>query len=160
MPTRLPLCARGGGIAMKLSGTLSTKLIAPRQFGPSTSKFDSAAIRAISRCSASPAAPISAGFAEIGAAGLAEQREIARIAAESNLLVEGPNCLGAINFVDNVPLSFIAMPPPRAQSGKRVGIVSQSGAMAAVVAVTLIAKELPLSFFISTGNEAASGVED
>ena len=102
----------------------------------------------------------SAGFAESGAQGRSEQREIARIAAATNMVVEGPNCLGSINFVDNVPLSFIDMPPLRIKSGPRVGIVSQSGAMAAVVAVTLMAKELALSSFISTGNEAASGVED
>ena len=117
-------------------------------------------LRSLARRGVGAAIIFSAGFAEMGAAGVAEQREIARIAAESNMLVEGPNCLGSINFVDNVPLSFIAMPPSRAQGDKRVGIVSQSGAMAAVVAVTLIAKELPLSFFVSTGNEAASGVED
>jgi acetate---CoA ligase (ADP-forming) len=102
----------------------------------------------------------SAGFAESGALGLNEQREIARIAATANMVVQGPNCLGSINFVDNVPLSFIEMPPIRVKNNRRVGIVSQSGAMAAVIAVTLMAKELALSCFISTGNEAASGVED
>ena len=102
----------------------------------------------------------SAGFAEGGEEGIAEQREIGRIAAESGMVIEGPNCLGMINFVDNVPLTFVDMPQPRTDAGKRVGIVSQSGAMAAVIAVSLIAKELPVSFFISTGNEAASGVED
>ncbi len=102
----------------------------------------------------------SAGFAEGGEEGIAEQREIGRIAAESGMVVEGPNCLGMINFVDNVPLTFVDMPQPRVDEGKRVGIVSQSGAMAAVIATTLMAKDVALSYFVSTGNEAASGIED
>ncbi len=102
----------------------------------------------------------SAGFAEGGEEGIAEQREIGRIAAASGMVIEGPNCLGMINFVDDVPLTFVDMPRPRVRDGRRVGIVSQSGAMAAVIATTLMAKDLPLSYFVSTGNEAASGIED
>ncbi len=102
----------------------------------------------------------SAGFAEGGADGIAEQREIGALAAAAGMVIEGPNCLGMINFVDNVPLTFVDMPVPHTDAGKRVGIVSQSGAMAAVIATTLIAKDIPLSYFVSTGNEAASGVED
>jgi acyl-CoA synthetase (NDP forming) len=102
----------------------------------------------------------SAGFAEDGPQGLADQQEIARIAAEAGMIVEGPNCLGLVNFVDRIALTFIELPEPRADSDRRVGIVSQSGAMAAVLATTMIAREVPLSCYISTGNEAASGVED
>jgi len=102
----------------------------------------------------------SAGFAEDGPQGLADQQEIARIAAEAGMIVEGPNCLGLVNFCDRVPLTFIELPEPRADGDRRVGIVSQSGAMAAVLATTMIAREVPLSCYISTGNEAASGVED
>jgi acyl-CoA synthetase (NDP forming) len=102
----------------------------------------------------------SAGFAEDGPQGLADQQEIARIAAEANMIVEGPNCLGLVNFRDRIALTFIELPEPRVDGDRRVGIVSQSGAMAAVLATTMIAREVPLSCYISTGNEAASGVED
>jgi acyl-CoA synthetase (NDP forming) len=102
----------------------------------------------------------SAGFAEGGEEGLAEQREIARIAAESGMVVEGPNCLGLVNYVDRVPLTFVetdAVPP----GGRRaIGIVSQSGAMAAVLGTMLLSRDLGVSWSVSTGNEAASGVED
>ena len=117
-------------------------------------------LRALAARHVGAAIIFSAGFAEGGEEGIAEQREIGRIAAESGMVIEGPNCLGMINFVDNVPLTFVDMPTPRAKKGKRVGIVSQSGAMAAVIATTLMAKDVALSYFISTGNEAASGVED
>jgi hypothetical protein len=56
------------------------------------------------------------------------------------MVVEGPNCLGLVNYVDRIPLTFVetnAVPP----AGKRaVGIVSQSGAMAAVLGTMLLAR--------------------
>ncbi|MEO0030693.1 MAG: hypothetical protein RIS94_451 [Pseudomonadota bacterium] len=102
----------------------------------------------------------SAGFAEGGEEGLAEQREIARIAAESGMVVEGPNCLGLVNYVDSTPLTFVetlATPP---KGDRAIGIVSQSGAMAAVLGTMLLARDAGVSYSVSTGNEAASGVED
>ena len=117
-------------------------------------------LRALADRQVGAAIIFSAGFAEGGAEGLAEQREIGEIARRSGMVIEGPNCLGMVNFVANVPLTFVDMPKPRVNTGKRVGIVSQSGAMAAVIATTLIAKDLALSYFVSTGNEAASGIED
>ena len=102
----------------------------------------------------------SAGFAEGGESGLADQRELKRIAVESGMVIEGPNCLGFVNYVDGVALTFVETPAIALGARPGIGIVSQSGAMAAVVAVTLTAKQLGLSYSISTGNEAASGVED
>jgi len=102
----------------------------------------------------------SAGFAEGGEEGLAEQRAIARIADEAGMVIEGPNCLGLINFVDGVPLTFIETAPAPLGDKTGIGIVSQSGAIAAVVDTVLLARDLGLSYSISTGNEAASGVED
>ncbi|MFC3444136.1 acetate--CoA ligase family protein [Sphingobium rhizovicinum] len=118
------------------------------------------AIRGLARKSVGAAVIFSAGFAEDGPQGLADQQEIARIARDSGMVVEGPNCLGLVNFRENVSLTFIEMPEARAQGDRRVGIVSQSGAMAAVLATTMIHREVPLSCYISTGNEAASGIED
>lgn len=118
------------------------------------------AVKALARRNVGAAIIFSAGFAEGGAAGMAEQQELARIADAAGMVVEGPNCLGLVNFVDGIPLTFVELPPVKVNSGARVGIVSQSGAMAAVLGVSLISRELPLSFSVSTGNEAASGVED
>lgn len=101
-----------------------------------------------------------AGFAEGGEEGLRQQSEIAHIARKTGMVIEGPNCLGLVNFCDGIPLTFIELPPATATGAERVGIVSQSGAMAAVVATNLIARSVPLSCYISTGNEAECGVED
>lgn len=103
----------------------------------------------------------SAGFAEDGDQGIADQREIARIAAAAGMVIEGPNCLGLVNHVDGIALTFVetlATPPRDGAPG--VGIVSQSGAMAAVLGTTLASRSLGMTLSVSTGNEAASGVED
>lgn len=102
----------------------------------------------------------SAGFAEGGEAGLEEQREIARLAREHRVMVEGPNCLGLVNYIDGVALTFVETPSIALNGRKGVGIISQSGAMACVLGVTLASRDIALSYSISTGNEAASGVED
>lgn len=102
----------------------------------------------------------SAGFAEGGEAGRADQRELARIAHDSGMIIEGPNCLGLVNYVDGIALTFVETPANALGGRPGIGIVSQSGAMAAVVGVTLAAKAVGISYSISTGNEAASGVED
>lgn len=102
----------------------------------------------------------SAGFAEAGPAGLADQERIRILARDAGMIVEGPNCLGMVNFVDRVPLTFIATPQEAYAPAPRVAILSQSGAMAAVLAVSLRHKALGLSYSISTGNEAVTGIED
>jgi acyl-CoA synthetase (NDP forming) len=117
-------------------------------------------VRALAARQVGAAIIFSAGFAEGGESGLADQRELQRIAAAAGMVIEGPNCLGFVNYVDAVALTFVETPAIALGKRPGIGIVSQSGAMAAVVAVTLTSKQLGLSYSISTGNEAASGVED
>ncbi|WP_315761137.1 acetate--CoA ligase family protein [Sphingomonas sp. Y38-1Y] len=102
----------------------------------------------------------SAGFAEGGAEGLAEQAEIGRIAETSGMVIEGPNCLGLVNYVDGIPLTFVETPGRKPEGRRAVGVVSQSGAIAAVLSTVLLARDVAVSYSVSTGNEAASGVED
>ena len=104
----------------------------------------------------------SAGFAEAGEQGKADQARIAEIADAYGMVVEGPNCLGLVNYLDGAPLTFVDTPAQRFDAGKDSGvaIVSQSGAMACVLGVGLLARDLGVTFSVSTGNEAASGVED
>ena len=101
-----------------------------------------------------------AGFAEGGEEGLAEQAEIAAIAAASGMVIEGPNCLGLVNHVDGTPLTFVETQCAAPRGRPAVGVVSQSGALAAVLSTTLLSRDVPVSYSVSTGNEAASGVED
>ncbi len=117
-------------------------------------------IKALAMRQVGAAIIFSAGFAEGGEEGLAEQREIGRIAREAGMVVEGPNCLGMTNFIDRVPLTFVETDARPLGERAGIGVVSQSGAMACVLCTTLASRDLGLSFSVSTGNEAASGVED
>lgn len=103
----------------------------------------------------------SAGFSEAGEEGMRDQIELGEIAEKYGMVIEGPNCLGATNYVSRVPLSFVetnmVSPGPK---DRAVGISSQSGALAAVLATTLHPRGCFVSTSVSTGNEAASGVED
>jgi len=117
------------------------------------------AVRGLAERKVGAAVIYSAGFAEGGEAGLAEQQEIGRIATAAGMVIEGPNCLGCVNYVDKVPLTFVET-LCRQPGGPAVGVISQSGAMAAVLATMLLARDIPVSYTVSTGNEAASGVED
>lgn len=118
------------------------------------------AVQALARRNVGAAIIFSAGFAEGGEEGLAAQAEVARIAAEYGMVVEGPNCLGLVNYAAGVPLTFVEAPVLDLTNKPSVGIVSQSGAMAVVLGATLMAKDLGITASVSTGNEAASGVED
>lgn len=118
------------------------------------------AMAACARRGVRAAIVFSAGFAEGGPEGRAAQQELARIAHAHGMAVEGPNCLGMVNYADGVALTFVDTPATRFEGQNGIAIVSQSGAMAAVVGVGLQARELGLSFSVSTGNEAVTGVED
>ena len=117
-------------------------------------------IKALARRKVGAAIVFSSGFAEGGEEGLAEQREIAATALAAGMVLEGPNCLGMVNFIDRIPLTFVETTTPGGGGDRRLGVISQSGAMAAVLAATLAKRKLDLSFSISTGNEAGSSVED
>jgi acyl-CoA synthetase (NDP forming) len=118
------------------------------------------AVQALARREVGAAIIFAAGFAEGGEQGLHEQKEIARIAAQSGMVIEGPNCLGLVNYVAGIALTFVETPAIPLDGRQGIAIVSQSGAMAAVLSVMLTSRELPVSYSVSTGNEAVTGVED
>jgi acetate---CoA ligase (ADP-forming) len=117
-------------------------------------------VRACAARQVGSAIVFSAGFAEAGEAGRSAQAELQGIAREHGMIVEGPNCLGMVNYVDGIPLTFVVTPPQEREDAPGVAIVSQSGALAAVMAVNMRHHGIPLTYSVSTGNEAAIGVED
>ncbi len=102
----------------------------------------------------------SAGFAESGEAGRAAENRLAAMAREHGIAIEGPNCLGLVNYVDRLPLTFIRTPIREPSRAPGAAVLSQSGALAAVLGVNLRHHGLQISYSISTGNEAACGIED
>lgn len=117
-------------------------------------------LAALSRKNVGGAVVFAAGFAEGGEAGREQQREITRLGHEGRMAVMGPNCLGFVNNIDGVALTFVQTPAARLRDGRHAALISQSGAMAAVVATNLAAKDVGVTLSVSTGNEASTGVED
>jgi len=95
---------------------------------------------------------ISAGFREVGEAGLAREHRIKAIAAESGMRLIGPNCLGVINTESDVRLnaSFARAMPA---TGK-IAFLSQSGALCTAVLDYAAGKNIGFSKFVSLGNKA------
>ena len=98
------------------------------------------AVRALARRKTGAVVIFSAGFAEGGAEGLAQQEEMARIAQAAGMVIEGPNCLGSINYLDRVPLTFVDTDISAEQAAfnraqPNIAFLSQSGAMMAVVSL-------------------------
>jgi acyl-CoA synthetase (NDP forming) len=101
------------------------------------------------------------GFAEVGGDGAAEQDRIAAIAGKGGLALVGPNCLGLMNLVDGFAAVFFSPQPiarlPAGTTGA-VAIVAQSGGLGSHLQSGLEARGVPVSCWISTGNEAGLGL--
>src|SRR5262249_25312714 len=100
-----------------------------------------------------------AGFAEAGGEWKAAQERIAAVARAAGMAVCGPNCLGIMNYVDGIPLTFSPQQPEKPPVGPGLSVVAQSGGLAAIVRIALMARGVPVAFTVSTGNEAVLGVE-
>jgi acetate---CoA ligase (ADP-forming) len=119
------------------------------------------AIAACGRRGVGAAVVFASGYAEVGEAGRAEQEKLAAAARSANVALLGPNCIGFSSFAVGAALSFefnVERPPAGARPV--IGIVAQSGALAAIMRMAFLAKGLGLSHVISTGNEADLTVED
>jgi acetate---CoA ligase (ADP-forming) len=122
------------------------------------------AVAACGRRGVNAAVVFASGFAEAGADGWTLQERLAAIAREAGVLLNGPNCLGLVNYVDAIPLTFgeyQPMPEAGAAAGARgVAVIAQSGAIANAIRDSLVASGLRVTFLVSTGNEAGLGAED
>jgi acetate---CoA ligase (ADP-forming) len=101
-----------------------------------------------------------AGFGEAGGEWKAAQDRIAAIAEEAGIALCGPNCLGIVDFINRIPLTFSQQLGPPLDVASGVVVVAQSGGLAGVVRVALKAKGIPVTVTVSTGNEAVLGLED
>jgi acetate---CoA ligase (ADP-forming) len=101
-----------------------------------------------------------AGFGEAGGEWKAAQDRIAALAEEAGIALCGPNCLGIVDFINRIPLTFSQQLGPPLDVASGVVVVAQSGGLAGVVRVALRAKGIPVTCWVSTGNEAVLGLED
>ena len=95
---------------------------------------------------------ISAGFAEIGAAGRTLEREILGKVRTAGIRMIGPNCMGIINTHPEVRLN--ATFAPVAPTMGRVAFSTQSGALGLAILDYVRQLNLGISTFVSVGNKA------
>ena len=99
---------------------------------------------------------VSAGFREVGGAGVAREDDLIRRARRYRMSLVGPNCFGVLNTDPGVSLNatFSESLPPRGN----IAFVSQSGALCAGILRYGIAERIGFSRFVSVGNRA--GVDE
>ncbi len=95
---------------------------------------------------------VSAGFREVGKAGLEIENRIVDLCRSAGIRLVGPNCLGVINPLSSVRLnaSFSARMP----AAGNISFISQSGALCTAVLDFAADREFGFSKFISIGNKA------
>jgi acetate---CoA ligase (ADP-forming) len=93
-----------------------------------------------------------AGFAEVG--DRATQDAVTATARAAGLAVVGPNCLGVTNNVDGIWLHMLHVREARRGVERGVAFVGQSGGLLGHFQRAADGLGLPMSYVISTGNEA------
>jgi acyl-CoA synthetase (NDP forming) len=119
------------------------------------------AVEACGRRKVRVAVVFAAGFAEMGDRGM--QDKVINAARAGGVAVLGPNCLGYTNYIDGLQFGFTNAAVVEKADTRRdpaTAIISQSGGLMAHFARGLQARDLPVSYTISTGNEAILGVAD
>ena len=100
---------------------------------------------------------IAAGFSETGDEGAQAEKEIARLAAEANVSLIGPNCMGLISNERSLhALGFIVLHPVKG----KLSIMSQSGNLGVQIVHACQRRGIGIDKFVSVGNEAQIGAVD
>jgi acyl-CoA synthetase (NDP forming) len=111
-------------------------------------------IAALAARGAGGAVAYAAGFAEVGPDGAALQADLVGAAGDMPFL--GPNCYGAINYLDGALLW------PDQHGGRRVergvALVTQSGNIG--INLTMQMRGLPVGHVVTLGNQASVGVSE
>ncbi|MBN1123194.1 MAG: acetate--CoA ligase family protein [Anaerolineae bacterium] len=99
---------------------------------------------------------ISGGFREVGTEGIGLEEELKRIAAEYDIAVLGPNCIGTIDTHQSFNSTFVTGIPLPGE----IALVSQSGALAAAIINWAQRAGIGLSRLVSSGNQAVISESD
>lgn len=101
---------------------------------------------------------ITAGFREVGGAGIEREARLLAICREYGMTMVGPNCMGVINTHPDIQMDATFAPTPPLRGG--ISLVTQSGALG--IAILDHAKSLGIGFakFCSLGNKAQVSLND
>lgn len=97
------------------------------------------------------------GYAEAGPAGAHLQAEIAGLCDDAGITLVGPNCLGPWSRLDHISY-WLA--PGSALPLSGIGLVTQSGALAAALMEPLSYRGIACDAVATSGNEAGVGIAD
>jgi len=111
-------------------------------------------VRALASRGTAGAVCYASGFAELGGEGVALQARLVEAAGSMALL--GPNCYGAINYLDGCALWPDHFGGGRVKRG--VAIITQSGNVA--LNLTMQGHHLPIAYMIALGNKAVTDIHD
>ena len=125
---------------------------------PEAGVLDAVTSLAARQCHA--AVLFASGYAEAGEEGQAKQAELARVAREAGIALVGPNCMGFSNLAAGIPITFEPLAARAPETRPGVGIVAQSGFMAANLRDALLGRGVSVACVFSTGNEVSVCVED
>lgn len=125
---------------------------------PEAGVLDAVRQLAARRCHA--AVLFASGYAEAGEEGQAKQQALADAAREAGIRLVGPNCMGFTNLAQAIPITFEPLAARAAETRPGVGVVAQSGFMAANLRDALLGRGVPVTSVFSTGNEVSVCVED
>jgi len=101
---------------------------------------------------------LTSGFRESGPDGAALEQELVRRCLSLGIRLQGPNCLGFVNYYDRVPAYGLTLAPPLEPGG--VALLSQSGAMLLQFHRLSQARGIGLAYTVSIGNEAVLDAAD
>ncbi len=120
------------------------------------------AIAACARRKIGAAVIFASGFAEVGER--AAQNQVAAIARDGEVALLGPNCLGYANYVDGLVVGFtgagVKVPRIAVDRDPALAVISQSGGLGSHFRWAFEARDLPVAYTISTGNEAGLELAD
>ena len=101
---------------------------------------------------------LTADYRETGPAGAERERELVGRCEAAGILLQGPNCLGFINYRERIAAYALPIGPPLIAG--RVGLLTQSGAMLLHLHRLAHHRAIGLSYLVSSGNEAMLDAND
>ncbi|WP_044746970.1 acetate--CoA ligase family protein [Bacillus alveayuensis] len=95
-----------------------------------------------------------AGFAELGPEGEKLQQEVLDVARKSDIRIIGPNCVGCLNVIDQIPMGFATSFEAQSFISGNIALASQSGAFGYSVFGLAQEEQIGFSYIANTGNQA------
>ena len=119
-----------------------------------------AALEGCARAGVRAVVVLSAGFAEVDAAGAQAQARMVAVARANGIRLVGPNCMGLVNLRRGLVASFTSLVDRDPERIGGISVVTQSGAYGSHCLALMRERGLGLNLWATTGNQADVDVAD